>query len=107
MDDCDERVEHCTADPRSRDCGPSCDSGGICIPNVDVCGWEAKYKCRPGLECFISSWSCPAGYRGEGNKDCGGYCLPMRFASDAYAKTRLEEISRTDLDGRQGEEDDP
>ncbi len=90
MDDCDERRERCVADPRHMDtCGPSCDGAGICWPFQDVCDAEGR-GCGEGKVCFA--------YRGGG---VGGRCLPLRFGSDYYEKTRLEEVVRTDQDGWQ------
>ncbi|KAK4121491.1 hypothetical protein N657DRAFT_535992, partial [Parathielavia appendiculata] len=94
-DDCDERREMCVADPRhaASECGPACDGPGVCWPFADVCqdigGEEAgeemrKMKCPEGKVCF---------------KDM--FCLPLRFGSDHYEKSKLEEVTRTDQDGYQ------
>jgi hypothetical protein len=85
MDDCDERRESCIADPRSADqCGPSCDGPGICWPYADICGGEAQIACPAGKACFEDL-----------------ICLPLRFGSDYYEKSKLEEVTRTDQDGWQ------
>ncbi|KAK4149849.1 hypothetical protein C8A00DRAFT_18516 [Chaetomidium leptoderma] len=90
MDDCDERREYCTADPRHVDnCGPSCDGFGICWPFAEVCGGETGMACPEGKACF-----------GGDHRDAqGGMCLPLRFGSDYYEKSGLEEVFRTDQDG--------
>ncbi|KAM7193086.1 hypothetical protein V8F33_007958 [Rhypophila sp. PSN 637] len=95
MDDCDERIERCVADPRRLDsCGPSCDGPGICWPFKDICDAEGK-GCGEGKVCF---WDRPLFDRPVGKQ---GKCLPLRFGSDYYEKTRLEEVTRTDQDGWQ------
>jgi hypothetical protein len=97
MDDCDERRELCIADPRHADaCGPSCDGDGICWPFDDMCGADTGMTCPEGKACFGG---------GPGDPRLG-VCLPLRFGSDYYAKTGLEEVHRTDQDGYQevGEE---
>ncbi|KAL1839991.1 hypothetical protein VTJ49DRAFT_954 [Mycothermus thermophilus] len=73
-DDCDERIEQCSVDPRNRGCGPPCDAGGICIPYEDTCT-QGK-KCREGTVCFEKT----------------GACLPLRFGSDSYEKTSREHV---------------
>ncbi|KAK3321685.1 hypothetical protein B0H66DRAFT_552459 [Apodospora peruviana] len=105
-DDCDERIESCLADPRHNDkCGPSCDGPGICIPNNDYCGWDKPGKeCREGTTCFTdSNMACREERAADGTIEriCGGVCLPLRYGSDYYNKTRLEEVRRTDQDGYQ------
>jgi len=57
IDDCNEAVERCIADPRHDGaCGPSCDGPGICVPLVDdVCGWDTGKTCVEGKECFYVS----------------------------------------------------
>jgi hypothetical protein len=92
-DDCDERVERCILDPRTSEwgCGPSCDGPGICWPTTDMCSRETGMKCPEGKECFF--WS---------SVDTeSGMCFPLRFGSDLYEKTSLEEVYRTDQDGMQ------
>ena len=103
-DDCDERTEACVADPRHRDsCGPSCDGPGICFPLVDECGGGADAnKCPDGKVCFKRTSLCSIDPT-TGVKTCPGSCFPLRFGSDGYAKSRLEEIVRTDQDGYQEE----
>ncbi|KAK4152737.1 hypothetical protein C8A00DRAFT_34520 [Chaetomidium leptoderma] len=97
MDDCDERRERCVADPRHADpCGPSCDGAGICWPFDDVCGGDTGRVCPEGKACFMRS-----NFAGV----LQGKCFPLRFGSDAYEKTGLEEMYRTDQDGYQ--EDEP
>ncbi|KAK4169712.1 hypothetical protein QBC43DRAFT_197861 [Cladorrhinum sp. PSN259] len=89
-DDCDERYESCIADERTTDfCGPSCDGMGICWPFADYCSSEKGYEreCGEGKACFH-----------------GAFCLPLRFGSDSYEKTGLEEVFRNDQNGRQGDE---
>lgn len=87
-DDCDERVERCVADPRTdQGCGPSCDGPGICWRFEDTCGGETGWECPEGKACF------PYGNTGTGR------CFPLRFGSDYYDKTGLEEVYRTDQDG--------
>ncbi|KAH6855843.1 hypothetical protein B0I37DRAFT_365965 [Chaetomium sp. MPI-CAGE-AT-0009] len=87
MDDCNERIESCIADPRTADlCGPSCDGSGICWPFAEICGGEEKLECPEGKACFNDL-----------------ICLPLRFGSDHYEKTSLEEVYRTDQDGWQGD----
>lgn len=96
MDDCNEKFESCIADPRTDDkCGPSCDGMGICWPFMDYCGWEDGRECAPGSACFKEERAWP---------NASGVCLPLRFGSDYYEKTNLEEIFRNDQDGWQGEE---
>ena len=94
-DDCNERIERCVTDPRNGGCGPSCDAMGICWPFKEVCGGETGLNCPQGKACF------------EDNKtkdsEQGGICLPLRFGSDYYEKTELEQVFRTDQDGWQGE----
>ncbi|KAK5658922.1 hypothetical protein OQA88_1737 [Cercophora sp. LCS_1] len=110
MDDCDERIEYCRADPRHHyECGPSCDGMGICVPNHDGCGGKEEIGCGEGKVCFATpSWQENAKdcvYRevnGQMLPTCYGVCLPLRFGSDTYAKTGREEIMRNDQDGRQG-----
>ncbi|KXX77014.1 hypothetical protein MMYC01_205841 [Madurella mycetomatis] len=93
-DDCDERIEFCTADPRHYDtCGPSCDGLGICAPIDDYCGGNTDRECGKGKACF------------GGHGEYVGTCFPLRFGSDYYDKSREEEVFRTDQDGRQDEED--
>lgn len=98
MDDCDERRERCVADPRNGGgCGPACDGPGICWPFADVCGGGTGKKnetCAEGQGCFLVF---------DGGEE--GVCLPLRFGSDYYEKTRLEEVHRTDQDGWQAEEE--
>ncbi|KAK4203164.1 hypothetical protein QBC40DRAFT_251386 [Triangularia verruculosa] len=98
IDNCNERVEYCTADPRNDDCGPSCDGMGICQPNGDYCGGKEKAECREGLACFISRGHL----QGDGEHPYG-VCLPLRFGSDTYEKTRLEESWTEEWDGWQGD----
>ncbi|KAK3294094.1 uncharacterized protein B0H64DRAFT_399694 [Chaetomium fimeti] len=87
IDDCNERIESCIADPRTADsCGPSCDGSGICWPFAEICGGEEKLECPKGKACFNDL-----------------ICLPLRFGSDYYEKTSLEEVTRTDQDGWQGD----
>jgi hypothetical protein len=94
-DDCDERVERCVLDPRtSEGCGPSCDGPGICWP-LDVCGGETGMQCPEGKACFV---------RGSAES---GMCFPLRFGSDHYEKTSLEEVYRTDQDGMQRDKKEP
>ncbi|KAH6634629.1 hypothetical protein B0J18DRAFT_416795 [Chaetomium sp. MPI-SDFR-AT-0129] len=89
-DDCDERVEVCVADPRHVDqCGPSCDGMGICWPWAESCDEGLGLECPAGRVCFKER----------------GICLPLRFGSDYYEKTRLEEEYRTDQDGWQGDDE--
>ncbi|KAL2190246.1 hypothetical protein L209DRAFT_723727 [Thermothelomyces heterothallicus CBS 203.75] len=84
-DDCDERIESCIADPRHVDtCGPSCDGPGICWPFAEICGGEEKLPCPEGKACFNDL-----------------LCFPLRFGSDYYKKSKLEEVHRTDRDGWQ------
>ncbi|KAL2264993.1 hypothetical protein VTJ83DRAFT_7503 [Remersonia thermophila] len=73
-DDCDERIERCSVDPRNRGCGPPCDGPGICIPYEDTC--RQGQKCREGTVCFEKT----------------GACLPLRFGSDSYEKTSREQV---------------
>ncbi len=83
MGDCDERRERCVADPRHMDrCGLSCDGMGICWPFQDVCDGDGR-GCGEAKVCFLDSTS-------------GGKCFPLRFGSDYYEKTGLEEVLRTD-----------
>ncbi|KAK0658323.1 hypothetical protein QBC41DRAFT_385798 [Cercophora samala] len=84
---CDEKTEYCTDDPRNYRCGPSCDDAGICQPSDDWCGGQDKRACREGLACFIHP---PAHVQNEGESPYG-VCLPLRFGSDYYEKTGLEE----------------
>ncbi|KAK4221490.1 hypothetical protein QBC38DRAFT_491927 [Podospora fimiseda] len=99
LDDCDERIEYCTDDPRNMySCGPSCDDMGICWRFNEYCGNldGTEQKCPEGKECFRNwTWGHSAGY---------GLCLPLRFGSNGYPKSRLEEIIRTDQDGYQGDD---
>ncbi|VBB81424.1 Putative protein of unknown function [Podospora comata] len=97
-DNCDERVEYCTDDPRNSGCGPSCDGPGICQPNDDWCGGEDERECREGLACFIHP---PVSVQGE--KNPYGVCLPLRFGSEYYEKTGLEESWTEEWDGWQGD----
>jgi hypothetical protein len=85
IDDCDERREMCVADPRRMyECGPSCDGPGICWPFKEMCGGEAGTQCPEGKVCFRDM-----------------FCFPLRFGSDYYQKSKLEEVTRTDQDGYQ------
>ncbi|KAK0657030.1 hypothetical protein B0T16DRAFT_366814 [Cercophora newfieldiana] len=98
MDDCDEAVERCVADPRhAGGCGPACDGPGICLPLGDVCGWDTGRTCGEGRECFFE-WE----EDGKLVKQCSGQCLPLRFGSDTYGKTGREEIITDRWDGWQG-----
>lgn len=98
MDDCDERVEQCVADPRSTDgCGPSCDGPGICAPIKDMCGGDTEMECDEGKVCFPRM--C---FRND-ETACGGLCFPLRFGSDSYEKSGLVEVVRHDQDGNQNE----
>ncbi|KAL2153779.1 hypothetical protein VTH82DRAFT_4934 [Thermothelomyces myriococcoides] len=84
-DDCDERVEMCVVDPRHVDeCGPACDGPGICWPFADICGGEENLPCPDGKVCFDDL-----------------FCLPLRFGSDRYEKTKLEETYRPENEGWQ------
>lgn len=77
FDDCDESRELCVADPRNADeCGPSCDGPGICWPFDEWCKVETGEGCAEGKGCF------------------GGMCFALRFGSDYYEKTMLEEVYR-------------
>ncbi|KAK4170830.1 hypothetical protein QBC36DRAFT_341191 [Triangularia setosa] len=98
-DNCDERVEYCREDPRNDDCGPPCDGAGICQPNDDYCGGKEKQQCREGLACFVSP---SVGQVDQENPF--GVCLPLRFGSERYEKTRLEESWTEEWDGWQKEE---
>ncbi|KAK4113017.1 hypothetical protein N656DRAFT_778532 [Canariomyces notabilis] len=110
-DDCDERVESCMTDPRHYySCGPSCDGMGICYPIKDgSCGGNTGRECGPGKVCFGGDNMKPGvGYLCDlnietGEKICGGVCLPLRFGSDGYEKSKEAEVVRTDQDGWQGE----
>ncbi|KAK4159497.1 hypothetical protein QBC43DRAFT_272209 [Cladorrhinum sp. PSN259] len=85
-DDCFEGREVCIADPRTGNCGISCDGKGLCHPYREMCGWDL------GL-------TCPEG------KKCGGVCLPLRFGSDSYKKSLEEEVyQKGDQDGWNVEE---
>ncbi|KAK0716721.1 hypothetical protein B0T21DRAFT_296111, partial [Apiosordaria backusii] len=99
LDNCDERVEYCRRDPRNDDCGPSCDGAGICQPNDDYCGGKEQQECREGLACFIDGQD----WQVDGEHPYG-VCLPLRFGSERYEKTSLEESWTEEWDGRQGEE---
>lgn len=102
MDDCDERVEQCIADPRSADaCGPSCDGPGICAPTKDVCGDGTGMECDEGKACFPRM--CFGDETNERGAACGGLCFPLRFGSDSYEKSGLVEVVRHDQDGDQSE----
>ncbi len=112
-DDCDERIEFCGSDPRNSGCGPSCDDMGICHVTKDYCGGPDMVECSGGKVCFEHIWGHnpttlpdPEICRRtpEGGWACGGTCFPLRFGSDSYAKTRLEEVIRKDQDGRQGDD---
>ena len=120
-DDCNEAVEFCTDDPRNQGCGPSCDGNGICLPTIgSSCGFDSGLKCAPGLECFHGTpgeWTngVPSERRGcvewtlsNGTQEkwCGGKCLPLRFGSDRYEKTKLEERWTEEFNGRQREDPD-
>lgn len=62
MDDCNEAVEKCVADPRhAGGCGPACDGPGICVPYESVCGWDTGESCGEGMECFFVSFGCLEG----------------------------------------------
>ncbi|KAK4182085.1 hypothetical protein QBC35DRAFT_550320 [Podospora australis] len=98
IDDCDERVESCVTDPRTQSCGPSCDDIGICWPYKDFCDADTGVKCPEGHACFRTGWGA---YK---SKEGTGWCFPLRYGSDLYPKTGLEEVWRTDQDGWQGEE---
>ena len=117
MDDCDERIERCVTDPRNNDrCGPECDGMGICAPIVDVCEGESGRSCAADKVCFggdvvpddmglntmgTGRWCVEDGSGVKGKFACGGVCLPLRFGSDSYAKSRAVEVIRTDQDGNQ------
>lgn len=60
---------------------------GICWPWAESCDEELGLECPEGRVCFEER----------------GICLPLRFGSDYYEKTRLEEEYRTDQDGWQGD----
>lgn len=96
MDDCDERMERCVADPwRADGCGPSSDGPGIGWPFWEWCDDTGK-GCKEGKVCF------PAGRDSVGEE--WGKCFPLRFGSDYYEKTGLEEVHKTDQNGWSGEE---
>lgn len=110
IDDCDERVEYCIADPRrERDCGPSCDGPGICSVFSEICGGDYDTQCPDGKACFggdKTEWEeywpprlCEYDDSYPGGQNCAGYCFPLRFGSDHYPKSREWEIVRTDQDG--------
>ncbi|KAK4454534.1 hypothetical protein QBC34DRAFT_467965 [Podospora aff. communis PSN243] len=120
MDDCNEAVEQCVADPRHDGaCGPACDGPGICLPKGDVCGWDTGRTCGEGRECFFGGedvWpnGVPGSRKGcqeweaeDGTwvKQCQGQCLPLRFGSDTYEKTGREEIITDRWDGWQESEE--
>ncbi|KAK0632739.1 hypothetical protein B0T14DRAFT_574449 [Immersiella caudata] len=101
MDDCNEAVERCVADPRhAGGCGPACDGPGICVPKEDlICGWDTGRSCGEGKECFFE-WE----ENGKWIKQCQGQCLPLRFGSDTYKKTGREETITDEWNGWQGSE---
>lgn len=99
MDDCDERIESCVADPRREgECGPSCDGPGICLPLGETCRAAVEggepVGCPEGTDCFFTTdWM--------GVKRTTGMCFPLRYGSDFYERSRGEEVVRTDQDGYQ------
>lgn len=104
MDDCDERVESCVADPRREgECGPACDGPGICHRLGETCraavvegGGEEGVGCPEGTACFFTTdWT--------GVRRTTGMCFPLRYGSDFYERSRGEEVVRTDQDGYQRE----
>lgn len=115
LDACLEYREKCIADPRrGRGSGsPSGDGPGICWPFRDICGWDTGYTCQRGLACFGGGdendeikdqkrFCVDVLKAGERTRVCGGVCLPLRYGSDTYDKTRLEEVWRSDQSGWQG-----
>jgi hypothetical protein len=111
IDDCDERIESCTSDPRRSGCGPECDGPGICLPLEDYCGGDTDQRCGEGKVCFkgsgVGDWGCVDGERSDKGYSCWGKCLPLRFGSDGYAKSREVEVARHDQDGNQRDDDGP
>ncbi|KAK4222370.1 hypothetical protein QBC38DRAFT_504093 [Podospora fimiseda] len=122
-DDCYESKEVCIADPRTKNCGISCDGKGLCHPYRELCGWNTGLTCPEGKVCFgdgsdeddglmydgaTGGWvkrkfcvyvTFPNGKKGT---KCGGVCLPLRYGSDTYEKSLEEEVWRTDQDGWNG-----
>jgi len=88
------------ADPRRSGCGPECDGAGICAPVADTCGGEAGRTCTGDKVCLRRP-NCVADEAAGERYTCGGLCLPLRFGSDSYEKSRAVEVTREDQDGRQ------
>lgn len=99
IDDCDERVEYCTPDPRTNEhCGASCDAMAICAILDEYCGGPDDRECPLGKTCFDF-----------GHDDSGtlwGNCFPLRFGSDTYEKSSEWEVIRYDQDGDQREDEE-
>jgi hypothetical protein len=101
FDDCDERIESCIADPRNSDCGPPCDGMGICAPLQDYCGSGSGRVCSGDKACFKTGFMCEEDESSGEVSLCGGMCLPLRFGSDSYEKSKEVEVFRTDQNGNQ------